>query len=302
MIGMGDLMNTIRKKKKIHIKWKNILIALLILFLLWNLPKVFIKKEEKKVEKKENQVTEKQKEFEKIGKEIDYYNKDYLDRYLAYQLNNKELEETQIIKDVNMNLDQIPYEYRLPSKNTNTEKVLVNKYYYLDENYVPDNLETIDTKYASSNMRLVKPAKEAFESLSKKAKEENLQIIAMSTYRSYQYQVNLYNRYAKEDGVEKADTYSGRPGHSEHQTGLAVDVYNKKENYTNFGKTKEYEWMQQHAHEYGFILRFQEGKEKETGYEVEEWHYRYVGVEIATYIKEHNITLEEYYATKIKDW
>lgn len=302
MIGMGDLMNTIRKKKKIHIKWKNILIALLILFLLWNLPKVFIKKEEKKVEKKENQVTEKQKEFEKIGKEIDYYNKDYLDRYLAYQLNNKELEETQIIKDVNMNLDQIPYEYRLPSKNTNTEKVLVNKYYYLDENYVPDNLETIDTKYASSNMRLVKPAKEAFESLSKKAQEENLQIIAMSTYRSYQYQVNLYNRYAKEDGVEKADTYSGRPGHSEHQTGLAVDVYNKKENYTNFGKTKEYEWMQQHAHEYGFILRFPEGKEKETGYEVEEWHYRYVGVEIATYIKEHNITLEEYYATKIKDW
>ncbi len=302
MIGMGDLMNTIRKKKKIHIKWKNILIALLILFLLWNLPKVFTKKEEKKVEKKENQVTEKQKEFEKIGKEIDYYNKDYLDRYLAYQLNNKELEETQIIKDVNMNLDQIPYEYRLPSKNTNTEKVLVNKYYYLDENYVPDNLETIDTKYASSNMRLVKPAKEAFESLSKKAKEENLQIIAMSTYRSYQYQVNLYNRYAKEDGVEKADTYSGRPGHSEHQTGLAVDVYNKKENYTNFGKTKEYEWMQQHAHEYGFILRFPEGKEKETGYEVEEWHYRYVGVEIATYIKEHNITLEEYYATKIKDW
>ena len=302
MIGMGDLMNTIRKKKKIHIKWKNILIALLILFLLWNLPKVFTKKEEKKVEKKENQVTEKQKEFEKIGKEIDYYNKDYLDRYLAYQLNNKELEETQIIKDVNMNLDQIPYEYKLPSKNTNTEKVLVNKYYYLDENYVPDNLETIDTKYASSNMRLVKPAKEAFESLSKKAKEENLQIIAMSTYRSYQYQVNLYNRYAKEDGVEKADTYSGRPGHSEHQTGLAVDVYNKKENYTNFGKTKEYEWMQQHAHEYGFILRFPEGKEKETGYEVEEWHYRYVGVEIATYIKEHNITLEEYYATKIKDW
>lgn len=302
MIGMGDLMNTIRKKKKIHIKWKNILIALLILFLLWNLPKVFTKKEEKKVEKKENQVTEKQKEFEKIGKEIDYYNKDYLDRYLAYQLNNKELEETQIIKDVNMNLDQIPYEYRLPSKNTNTEKVLVNKYYYLDENYVPDNLETIDTKYASSNMRLVKPAKEAFESLSKRAQEENLQIIAMSTYRSYQYQVNLYNRYAKEDGVEKADTYSGRPGHSEHQTGLAVDVYNKKENYTNFGKTKEYEWMQQHAHEYGFILRFPEGKEKETGYEVEEWHYRYVGVEIATYIKEHNITLEEYYATKIKDW
>jgi len=122
----------------------------------------------------------------------------------------------------------------------------------------------------------------------------------MSTYRSYDYQVDLYNRYVKEDGKNAADTYSGRPGHSEHQTGLAVDVFNNKETYTNFEKTKEFTWMQNHAHEYGFILRFPKDKVNETGYEYESWHYRYVGKKIAKYIKENNISFEEYYATKIK--
>ena len=83
-------------------------------------------------------------------------------------------------------------------------------------------------------MKLVNVAKNAFEEMASAAKKENLSIIAMSTYRSYEYQVNLYNKYVKAVGKEKADTYSGRPGHSEHQTGLAVDVYNKKEDYTNF--------------------------------------------------------------------
>ena len=145
-------------------------------------------------------------------------------------------------------------------------------------------------------------AKDAFEEMASDAKKEKLNIIAMSTYRSYDYQVNLYNKYVKADGKEKADTYSGRPGHSEHQTGLAVDVYNGKENYTNFEKTDEFDWMKEHAHEYGFILRFPKEKEQETGYTYESWHYRYVGVEEANYIKEHNISFEEYYATIIKDW
>ena len=151
-------------------------------------------------------------------------------------------------------------------------------------------------------MKLVKEAKEAFENLASTAKKENLNIIAMSTYRSYDYQVNLYNKYVRSDGKEAADTYSGRPGHSEHQTGLAVDVYNGKISYTSFEKTKEFNWMQEHAHDFGFILRFPKDKVNETGYTYESWHYRYVGIEEAKYIKEHNISFEEYYATIIKDW
>ena len=201
-----------------------------------------------------------------------------------------------------MQLDKTYYEDTIPAKNLNTKEILVNKYYYLEEDYVPDNLETISNQYALSNMQLVHEAKEAFESLSKQAKKEKLKIVAMSTYRSYSYQVNLWNKYAKADGKEKADTYSGRAGHSEHQTGLAVDVYNEKESYTNFEKTEEFDWMQEHAHEYGFILRFPKDKVEETGYQYESWHYRYVGVEAAAYIKENNISFEEYYATILKNW
>ena len=107
------------------------------------------------------------------------------------------------IKNVNMNLDQTPNEYRIKAKNLNTEKILVNKYYYLEEDYVPDNLQTINRKYALSNMRMVNVAKEAFESLSAAAQKEDLNIIAMSTYRSYTYQVNLYNRYKKERDISE---------------------------------------------------------------------------------------------------
>lgn len=308
MIEVGDNMST-KRKRKIRIKWKNLFILLSIIFLFFFLVTkgtislhnwITSPKEEKKPKKTlEEQKLEK---LNNINTQIDYFNNEYLDRYLSYKENNPNLDIIQVIKNVNMNLDLEPYEYTFETKNTNTEKLLVNKYYYLTEDYVPDNLVAISRQYALSNMRMVNYAKEAFEELSKAAKNENLNVIAMSTYRSYTYQVNLYNRYVKEDGKEMADTYSGRPGHSEHQTGLAVDVYNKEQDYTNFEKTKEYEWMQQHAHEYGFILRFPKEKENETGYQFESWHYRYVGKEIAEYIHENNITLEEYYATKIKDW
>ena len=316
MIEVGDNMS-VRRKRRIRIKWKNLILFLGILSLIIYLmikgttslykwitsPKQEpIQKEEKTKEVKKEKTEEeiKLEKLENIHTQIDYFNMEYLDRYLNYKVINPNLTTIQIVKNVNMNLDQEPYEYTIESKNTNTEKVLVNKYYYLKEDYEPDNLEAISRQYALSNMRMVNYAKEAFEEMSKSAQKEDLNIIAMSTYRSYNYQVNLYNRYVKQDGKEKADTYSGRPGHSEHQTGL--DVYNKKEDYTNFEKTKEYTWMQEHAHEYGFILRFPKGKEEETGYEFESWHYRYVGKEIASYIHENNITLEEYYATKIKDW
>ena len=306
-------MSTIRKRK-IKIKWKNFLSFLLfIILLLFALIELVIcikkvvnsPKKEKViiVEKKKNSLKEeKLNKLDNINKEIDYFNIKYIDRYISYKEKNTEIPNKQIIKNVNMNLDLEQYKDIKQAKNLNTEKILVNKYYYLDENYVPDNLELINTKYALSNMKLVNVAKNAFEEMASDAKKEKLNIVAMSTYRSYSYQVNLYNKYVKTDGKDAADTYSGRPGHSEHQTGLAVDVYNTKENYTNFEKTKEFDWMQEHAHEYGFILRFPKDKENETGYVYESWHYRYVGKDAAKYIKEPDISFEEYYATIIKDW
>ena len=302
-------------KRRIRIKWKNLIPVLVFLLLLvFGITEISIcianvinppkrVKEKQVVAKKINTNKDtKLKKLDNIDKEIDYFNMNYLDRYVLYKDDNTEMPNKQIIKNVNMNLDQEPYKYTLKAKNLNTQKILVNKYYYLEKDYIPENLETISNRYALSNMKMVKEAKVAFEEMASNAKKENLNIIAMSCYRSYEYQINLYNKYVKVDGREKADTYSGRPGHSEHQTGLAVDVYNGKENYTNFEKTKEFEWMKKHAYEYGFILRFPKDKETETGYVYESWHYRYVGKEIATYIKEHNISFEEYYATIIKDW
>lgn len=310
-------MSTV-KKKKIKIKKKNFAIFIIVIILLiYSFGQIIfltiklISSEDKPIQvekspkKEKKELTEEEKKLQilnNINEEITYFNKDFLDRYIQYKENHSTLSDEQIIKDVNMNLDILPYENTKEAQNINTEKVLVNKHYHLSEDFVPDNLITINQQYALSDMKLVEVAAKAFESMAKNAKKEKLNIVAMSSYRSYEYQVNLYNRYKKEDGQEKADTYSGRPGYSEHQTGLAVDVYNNVENYTNFEKTKEYTWMQEHAHEYGFILRFPKEKEQETGYQFESWHYRYVGAEAATYIKENNISFEEYYATIIKDW
>jgi len=306
-------MPTVRKVR-LRIKWKNLIIFLVLIFItIFSFIKITQgiiklvtsnKPKQKEVIKKKKKITDLDKKLEKldnINKEIEYFNEDYIDRYISYKEKHTEYPNIRIIKDVNMNLDLEPYKDIIEAKYLNTEKILVNKYYYLSKDYVPLSLETISTKYALSNMKLVSYAKDAFEEMAKDAQKEKLKIVAMSTYRSYDYQVNLYNKYVKSDGKEKADTYSGRPGHSEHQTGLAVDVYNVKTNYTNFESTKEFDWMQEHAHEYGFILRFPKDKEDETGYIYEAWHYRYVGKEIAKYIHEHNISYEEYFATMIKD-
>lgn len=300
-----------RKKKKIKlkIKKKNFIIFLIIIFLIilsitkttsFIVNKIKNNKKEEKVELSPKE--KKLLKLDNIHKKIDYFNDEYINRYITYKENNPNLKIKQIIKNVNMNLDLTHYEDKIPARNQNNKLILVNKYYYLEEDYVPANLEDLSNQYALNNMKMVKEAKDAFEEMSKEAKKNGLKIIAMSTYRDYAYQTNLYNNYVKKDGKEAADTYSGRPGFSEHQTGYAVDVYNDDKSYTDFHLTEEFKWMQENAKNYGFILRFPQGKENETGYQYESWHYRYVGLEAATYITEKNITLEEYYATIIKEW
>jgi len=182
-------------------------------------------------------------------------------------------------------------------KNPENILVLVNKNNKLDENYIPDDLEKISLKYATEEKYLRKVAKEAFEKLGREAKKKNYTIVAVSTYRSFDYQDRLYNYYIETKGLEYADLCSARPGHSEHQTGLAVDVMGSNYDYDRFAESIEFKWMKENAHKYGFILRYPKGKEKITGFKYEPWHYRYVGIEVATIIYENNLTLEEYYKT-----
>lgn len=173
--------------------------------------------------------------------------------------------------------------------------VLVNKNYKLPNDYIPNDLELISNHYANKNKYLRTEAKEAFEELSQDAKELGYKIIAVSTYRDYNYQDRLYNEYVELKGKDYADKCSARPGHSEHQTGLAVDVMGSNNDYDEFEKSNEFEWMKNNSYKYGFILRYPQDKTKITGFKYEPWHYRYVGVEIAKIIYEEDITLEEYY-------
>lgn len=116
-----------------------------------------------------------------------------------------------------------------------------------------------------------------------------------SGYRSYEYQERLYNNYVAREGKEAADTYSARPGYSEHQTGLAFDLLDTTGNLLDGEENKDaIDWLHSHAHEYGFIIRFQAGKEAITGYQAEAWHLRYVG-DKATDIYNSGLSLEEYY-------
>ena len=137
---------------------------------------------------------------------------------------------------------------------------------------------------------------EAYQQMFRDGAERGLDFVLVSDFRTYQYQEQLYNNYVARDGQEAADQYSARPGHSEHQTGLAVDVgsTDSASNLTvEFGDTPEYEWMKDVAHEYGFIVRYPEGKEHITGYQYEPWHLRYIGDE-AEAIYESGLSLEEY--------
>lgn len=294
------------KKKKIKVKNFAIFIFCVILIIIsitYGITKSNKSDNKKDDYKKETNVnTNDQKELtemEKAKKELKYYKDEYAKEYEEYRDKNPELSIEKVITNVNIGLNSEYYTNTKPSKYLNKETILVNKYNYVTEDYIPENLQIVSSKYSSKTVKLVSYAKEAFEELAAAAELENYTINAMSSYRDYAYQNTLYNNYAKKDGYDNADTYSARPGYSEHQTGLAVDVDNKKEYFTNFEKTKEYEWMQDNAYKYGFILRFPKDKVLETGYQYESWHYRYVGKEIAKYIHDNNLCYEEYYAQNL---
>lgn len=230
-----------------------------------------------------------------------YYIHEYLERYLSYQgVTGSSIEEYDaIITAVNSNLDYEFYTLDYTVNFDNPYLILVNKYYKLSSDYVPDNLVTIEAQYGKT-LLLESTVYEQYKKMWNDAKQQGLSLYICSPYRSYTTQQGLYNRYVSQDGKKAADTYSARPGYSEHQTGLAFDVITPTTNFDTFASTKEFAWLQEHAHEYGFILRYPKGKEYITGYIYEPWHYRYVGVEVATQIYETGLTYEEYYAYYVR--
>ena len=154
--------------------------------------------------------------------------------------------------------------------------LIVNKTYSLPSDYAP-GVSTI--------------AQNAFDEMAAAAAQDGITLFVNSSYRSYQDQESLYNSYAAERGTEAADEVSSRPGHSEHQTGLTFDVNTTED---SFAGTPEANWLAEHCAEYGFIIRYPEGKEDKTGYVYEPWHIRYLGKEKAEAVTKSGLCLEEY--------
>lgn len=239
---------------------------------------------------------------------LDYFKEENLDRYIKYDfIDTKSVYDTTILKEkynyedtvtfVNAYLDKDYYSNDIPLSKDKASKldVIVNKYYKLDKDYEPEDLTIINSKFASGTQKLRKEAADKFEEMASDMLKENLKIYAGSTYRSYSYQEGLYNRYVKKDGFKEAETYSARAGYSEHQLGLAVDVVNGKWNYLSEGD-KEYTWLINNSYKYGFILRYPHESEYITGYVFEDWHFRYLGIDLATKVHESKLTYDEYIA------
>ncbi len=184
--------------------------------------------------------------------------------------------------------------YKIETKNGITYidgYLIANKTYSLPKSYNPGSL-TSTTKSAASEMF------DAFIA------EKGVKMWAQSGFRSYDTQKSIYERYVNRDGQKAADRYSARPGHSEHQSGLAFDVC--VTGYacisSGFNDTMPAQWLSENAHKYGFILRYPKGKEEITGYKHESWHFRYVGKELAEklYNDGNWITMEEYFGIDSK--
>ncbi|QKY71131.1 D-alanyl-D-alanine carboxypeptidase family protein [Lentibacillus sp. CBA3610] len=178
---------------------------------------------------------------------------------------------------------------------------LINKENSLPDGFEPVNLVVPDVRFPfedflpKKQMRQV--AATALENMFEAADEEGLELFAQSGYRSFDRQDAIFASNVQEHGEEAANNFSARPGESEHQTGLTMDVTSPDVDFRlteEFGETDEGQWLEQHAAEYGFIIRYPEGKEDITQYQYEPWHLRYVGEKAATDIMEQAITLEEY--------
>lgn len=188
-------------------------------------------------------------------------------------------------------------------QNPQNTMALVNKIFGLPDHYIPADLVRPNVPFSFGDAKLEKSlmrqeAATALEKMFAGARNDGIELAAVSGYRSYGRQETLFNAEVNKVGEEKALQAVARPGSSEHQTGLTMDISSKTNNFDlneQFGKTKEGIWLAHNAHKYGFILRYPRGKEGLTGYMYEPWHFRYVGIKAATEIYENEWTLEEYF-------
>lgn len=175
--------------------------------------------------------------------------------------------------------------------------VLVNKKIRLPANFIPANLVSLNSLVSSAaGSQMTGEAANALKNMFDASKTEGLNLTVVSAYRSYLQQQNLFNGYVSSAGLRSAETFSARPGHSQHQLGTTADLgaVGKQTLSDSFGQTLEGKWLEANSYKFGFVLSYPKGKEAITGYIYEPWHFRYIGVENAFKVKESGLILEEY--------
>ncbi len=292
-----------KKRKKKKNVFYFVVVSILIVIIIFMISLVF--KDNKPKSKDTNNVKKEEKKEDikyKEYKDTSNFKLENLDRYIAYKKLHEDYDYEKIVTYVNIGLDYDFYSY---IGDTNMNKgilLLCNKYLKLPDYYEPDDLEEISSEYFISGnpyvRKMRKEAKDAFEKLSEASIKDGYPVYGQSAYREYEMQVKLYNNAVSSMGKEQADIDTARPGHSEHQTGLTVDVSSTKGgNMLSFEDSDSFDWMQSNAHKYGFILRYRKDKVDVTGFMYESWHYRYVGVKVATDMHDNypDLSYEEYY-------
>ncbi len=230
-----------------------------------------------------------------------YYLKKNFYKYIEYMENNKKLDLSMVVRNINVHLDNDFYGVEYNTDTSKDTSMLVNKFYLLGSDYEPDDLVTISQTYSwgdKGSQRARKVTYDAFLDMWNAANsEQGYYLMVSSSYRSYSEQETVYNNYKKARGQKYADSIAARPGSSEHQTGLTLDIFSKSNSNKNtFKDTEVAKWLKENSYRFGFILRYPEELVDVTGYNYESWHFRYVGKDIAKYIYENNISFEEYYA------
>ena len=238
-------------------------------------------------------------EQDETKKEIflaNYFVSNNFPRYLGYKQNHPDLDANTIVSLVNSNRDYNFYTNVNLADTNKKETILVNKYYSLPQDYVPE-LVILDEKYTTRSVKMTREVAHAFTMMADDAKRKKLNIFCQNAYRSYDTQNYIYNDMRRGKGDEYTNLHEARAGFSEYQTGLSLElIHGENEKQEAFKDSKEFAWLKLNAHKYGFIIRYPEGKENITGFAYKPYYFRYVGKNAAKTIWRENIALEEYYA------
>ena len=219
-----------------------------------------------------------------------------LAKYLDYSKSNKNIDTSKVVSIVNVGADSDWYENILKTDTSKGKLMLVNKFYQLDEGYEPEDLTEISQYYAYDGMYASKVLIEDLSAMLDAARAQGYTLVVSQGYRSYKDQEDTYKSIEDINGTNYADSVAARAGHSEYQTGLSLSIEPYGKVVEDVNMSPEHKWLINNCYKYGFILRFPENTKSITGFESDDWRFRYVGVDASSKIHNENITFDEYYA------